>query len=165
MQASTRRRLVFGAALTAAASTLSCGSGETAVPTAAPAARAPAAGPASGSTASLPGEGTASAETGALPKALPADVPSYPGARVVTNSSAPEQGLLIAFQSKDSPEKVFEFYRQKLAEQGWNVEGEMSSADQRILIAGKGDRKASVLVSASEAGETQITLTLTNEEG
>jgi len=72
---------------------------------------------------------------------------------------------LIAFQSKDTPEKVFQFYRQKLAEQGWNVEGEMSSADQWMLIAGKGDRKASVLVSPGEAGETQITLTLTHEQG
>jgi len=84
---------------------------------------------------------------------------------VVTSSSVAEQGLLVAFQSKDTPERVFEFYRQKLAEQGWTVEGEMSSADQRMLIAGKGDRKASVLVSASEAGETQITLTLTHGEG
>jgi len=72
---------------------------------------------------------------------------------------------LVAFQSKDTPERVFEFYRQKLAEQGWTVEGEMSSADQRMLIAGKGGRKASVLVSASEAGETQITLTLIHGEG
>jgi hypothetical protein len=110
-------------------------------------------------------EEKARGESGALPKALPADIPSYPGASVVTSSSTAEQGLLIAFQSKDTAEKIFEFYRQSLAEQGWKVEGEMSSADQRMLIAGKGDRKASVLVSTSEAGETQITLTLSNGEG
>jgi hypothetical protein len=100
-----------------------------------------------------------------LPRDLPADVPSYPGASVVGSSRAPEQGVLITFQSKDTPAQVFEFYRQRLADQGWSVEGEMSSADQQMLIAGKRDRKASVLVSASEAGITEITLTLTKEEG
>ena len=164
MQASTRRRLIFGVALAAAASAISCG--REAGPPAAPAAGAKAVTPAPSSTASkVPREETAPGGNGALPKALPADVPSYPGASVVTSSNVAEQGLLVAFQSKDTPERVFEFYRQKLAEQGWNVEGEMSSADQRMLIAGKGDRKASVLVSAGAAGETQITLTLTQGEG
>ena len=163
MQAFTRRRLVRGAALAAAAATLSCGRGGAGAPAAAPAASAPATAPAPRPTApQAPGE---AAPSGSLPKDLPADVPSYPGASVVASSSAPAQGLLIAFQSKDTPEKVFQFYRQKLAEQGWNVEGEMSSADQWMLIAGKGDRKASVLVSPGEAGETQITLTLTHEQG
>jgi len=156
MHFSTRRRLLRRAALAAALATLSCGRKETAAPDA----RAPAAAPATSSTAP---QGVR--EGGTLLHDLPADVPSYPGASVVSSSRAPGQGLLVAFQAKDGPEKVFEFYRQKLAEQGWNVKGEMSSPDQWMLIAGKGDRKASVLVSVGEAGETEITLTLTHEEG
>jgi hypothetical protein len=84
---------------------------------------------------------------------------------VVRSSGASDQELLIAFRSQDTPAKIFEFYRQKLTEQGWNMEGEMSAADQDMLIAGKGDRRTSVLVSAGEAGATEITLTVTREEG
>jgi hypothetical protein len=147
------------AALAAALATLSCGRREAAAP-AAPDARAPATAPAASSTApqGVPERGTPLQD-------LPADLPSYPGASVVSSSRAPGQGLSVAFQAKESPEKVFEFYRQKLAEQGWNVKGEMTSADQRMLIAGKGDRRASVLVSVGESGETEIMLTLTHEEG
>ncbi|HKE11610.1 MAG TPA: hypothetical protein VKE73_08565 [Myxococcota bacterium] len=160
MQASTRWGLVFGTAFAATASTLGCGREGTSAPHAKPGVSTPAA---PGASPALRATGGA---TAADPKqALPADVPSYPGARVVRSSGASEQGLLIAFQSQDTPEKVFEFYRQKLAEQGWSMEGEMSSADQRMLIAGKGDRKASVLVSADEGGQTEITLTLTRGEG
>ena len=134
------------------------------MPAAAPRTRADEAAPSS-TAPHVSGEAPPGGESGALPQDLPPDVPSYPGASVVSSSRASEQGLLVAFQSKDSPEKVFEFYREKLAEQGWQVEGEMSSADQRMMIAAKGDRKASVLVSASERGETESTLTLTYERG
>ena len=143
-----------------AAAALSCGRGEAGRPTG-PASRPNDAAQIPPATAPLVPE-----REGASPRSdLPVDVPSYPGASVVASSSAPKQGILISFQSKDTPEKVFEFYRQKLPAQGWNVEGEMSSADQRMLIAGKGDRKASVLVSAGDAGLTEITLTLTHGEG
>ncbi len=163
MHPSTGRRLMRGAALAAAAATLSCGRGGEAVPAGA-APRTRTAAPAPSSTAPY-GEAPASGDSAALPQDFPPDVPSYPGASFVSSSRASEQGLLFAFQSKDDPEKVFEFYREKLAEQGWHVKGEMSSADQRMLIAAKGDRKASVLVSASERGETEIALTLTYERG
>jgi hypothetical protein len=158
MQASTRWGLVLGTAFAAAASTLGCGRGEATAPHAKP-------GVSAADPAPSKPLGGAGAETGDPRKALPADIPSYPGARVVRSSGAAEQGLLVAFQSQDTPEQVFEFYRQKLAEQGWSMEGEMSSADQRMLIAGKGDRKASVLVSADEAGQTEITVTLTRGQG
>jgi hypothetical protein len=126
-----------------------------------PVASAQVARPADSLPPKRPGEETAPAGN----EVLPPDVPSYPGASVVSSSNATEQGLIVAFQSKDAPEKVFEFYRQQLADRGWSVEGEMSSVDQRMLIAGKGDRKASVLVSGGEAGETQFTLTVTQGEG
>lgn len=163
MQASTRWGLVFGTAFAATASTLSCGRGGTSAPHAEPGVSAPAAAPGASPASRAPG--AAGAEIADPKQTLPADVPSYPGARVVRSSSASEQGLLIAFQSQDTPEQVFAFYRQKLAEQGWSMEGEMSSADQRMLIAGKGDRKASVLVSVDDGGQTEITLTLTRDEG
>jgi hypothetical protein len=91
-------------------------------------------------------------------------VPTYPGATAVVSSSVPEEGTLVSFESKDTPESVFEFYRKELVDRGWAMEGEMSSADQRMLIAGKGTRKTSVLVEGSDGATTQVTLTLTNDE-
>jgi hypothetical protein len=164
MRASSPRwGLVIGTAFAATASTLGCGRGGTSAPHAHPGVSTPAAAPGASPASRAPGGATA--EIADPKQALPADVPSYPGARVVRTSGPSERGLLIAFQSQDTPEKVFEFYRQKLPEQGWSMEGEMSSADQRMLIAGKGDRKASVLVSADDAGQTEITLTLTRAQG
>jgi hypothetical protein len=161
-----RRSVVFGAVLSASAATLCCGRGE-AAPSVGKSDARPRAPSVAGSAAwsRVPGEGAGHGGAGAPPEDLPGDIPSYPGARIVRSSGVSGEEFLIAFQSADAPEKIFEFYREKLAQQGWSVEGEMSSADQAMLIAGKGDRKASVLVSSGDSGETQITLTLTREEG
>jgi hypothetical protein len=117
-------------------------------PTAAPAPAAPA--PPSG------------ARTAGLPDSYPPDLPTYPSASAVASSKDGEEGLLVAFESQDTPEKIFAYYKDALAQQGWQLEGEMSSEDQHMLIANKGERKASVMVS-TEGGKTEITVTVTKD--
>jgi hypothetical protein len=151
------RRLLCALAFLATSVTFACGGDETPAPPALtpPTAEAPA---------STPGPAVPPVRDAvALPKDFPEDVPTYPGATSVVSSSVPEEGTLVSFESQDTAEAVFEFYRNQLVERGWAVEGEMSSADQRMLIAGKGPRKTSVLVEGSEGATTHVTLTLTDD--
>jgi len=151
------RRLAFASAALAAVAGLACGRGETAAP-----APPEASSPPGASEPAPPAVGTGDAHP-SLPADFPADVPIHPGATSIESSSVPEEGVLVSFRSQEAAQAVFDFYKTKLAEQGWTVEGEMSSSDQHMLLAGKGARKTSVLVADGEGGGTEVTLTLTED--
>jgi hypothetical protein len=148
---------LFGCVLVGAA----CGREKEAVtpPAAAPSAPAPAA-----QVAPPPSEAPVSPSTVSLPKGYPEDVPSYPGATPVASNQDGDEGMIVAFQSPDDSDRVFAFYKDELPRKGWQIEGEMSSEGQHMLIAGKEKRKASILLS-SEDGKTEITVTVTSDAG
>ena len=158
------RRLFCALALVATSATFACGGEEQPAPPASTPSAPVAPAPRSDASAPPAGDAVEEQTSGALPKDFPEDVPTYPGATSLVSSSVPEEGTLVSFESKDTAEAVFEFYRNQLAQRGWAVEGEMSSADQRMLIAGKGTRKTSVLVEGNEGATTEVTLTLTDDE-
>jgi len=129
-----------------------------------PASPAPAAAPAPPTPPTPPAPADTPAAAPRAAAVLPDDVPGYPGANAVASSQDGEEGLIVAFQTADDPEKIYQFYKEAFARQGWTLEGEMSSADQRMVLAGKDARRASVMVSV-EGEKTEITVTVTKDDG
>jgi hypothetical protein len=103
------------------------------------------------------GEGTA------LPADLPGDVPVYPGAQVLASISAGGRGTMLTLRADAAAGDVHSFYRSKLVEKGWTIEGEMNLGGQQTLMAEKADRKATVQIGSSDDG-TQIVVSVTGGE-
>jgi hypothetical protein len=154
-----RHAAFFALAAAACATALSaCGDESRAPAPPAP----PAAAAAPPAPAPAPAAPSAAPRAAGLPDTYPDDLPTYPASSAVASSQDGEEGLLVQFESQDAPDKVFAFYKDALAQQGWQLEGEMSSEDQHMLISNKGERKASVMV-APEGGKTEITVTVTKD--
>ena len=61
------------------------------------------------------------------------------------------------FESSRSPAEVFEYYKKKLVEEGWEIQGQIDEGDTRALNVRKGDEVATVLINRQDE-KTQITL-------
>lgn len=93
-------------------------------------------------------------EDAEIPADFPKDLPVYPGSKVVAGIVAGEGGM-ITLQTGDDPGKVADFYREKLAAEGWNLGSEMNLGGQRILTVEKEGRNGAVQISR-DGGETTI---------
>jgi hypothetical protein len=82
----------------------------------------------------------------ALPKSYPADVPSYPGASVLSSMSQGNEMTLVTLQTADAADKVYQFYSAKLKAGGWKIVNEVAAGQARLINGTKGARKADVTV-------------------
>lgn len=96
----------------------------------------------------------------ATPAGLPRDLPIYPGAVTLEATEAHGKGTSMVLECRETPQKVAAFYKHRLLEGGWSLDGEMTVEGEYMLVATKQARRASALV-ADEAGRTRITLTVT----
>jgi len=99
----------------------------------------------------------------AAPAGFPRDVPIYPGAVAVVATEANDSGASVVLESRETPRKVAAFYKNRLLEGGWSLDGEMTVEGEYMLVASKQARRASALV-ADEEGKTRITLTVTRDD-
>jgi hypothetical protein len=100
----------------------------------------------------------------ALPEDFPADLPVMPGAKAITVSRSRTEGLYVMWQASSPAQEVVAFYKQKLAADGWVIEREMDLGSQKMLIVGKDDREANVMVGGAD-DQVQIVLRLTQKSG
>lgn len=103
------------------------------------------------------------------PSGLPEDLPLYAGAVAISSMSSPASGTIVNLRSSDAPDAIFEWYRAELARRGWFVAKQDGAGAQHLVIAHKGGRKASLLISAKAAEgdakpEAQILLVVTEDE-
>lgn len=84
------------------------------------------------------GEG-AEEEDVRLPQTFPAEVPTYPQARLVASSYRFGQGTgTTDWESSASPRQVANFYQQFLADKGWQIEQRFTaSTPETILVKGE----------------------------
>ena len=92
-------------------------------------------------------------ESLAVPSEFPADIPVYEGATVTGSAFVREPGdesLLVIFLTKDSKDKVTDFYRNVFQQLGWTVQaGEPLGVAQRFNFQdAAGDIQGDVLVDA-----------------
>lgn len=90
-------------------------------------------------------DGEAHIETGEGVR-MPMGLPAYPGANStggmsVTATGEAGGGLngMVAFETRDAPEKVIAFYRAAAARAGKKIENEMTMGDMRMIGSGSGD--------------------------
>jgi hypothetical protein len=148
-----RGRVISGAALLALAA---CGRGERqATPGNVSVSGAPA-----DITISTP-NGTAEIRTGRALAGLPEGIPAYPNADAAQNidingGSAPGQGRILGFSTRDAPAQVIAFYAQAIAGAGYVIANRMDMATASSLTARSSTGQVVNIVAAQTGGNTRV---------
>jgi hypothetical protein len=95
-----------------------------------------------------------------VPDGFPADVKVYNGATIVTAMTVPN-GFNLQLTTKDSVEKVSEFYKARMAADGWTEEGIYASGQQSTLSFKKDKRTTTIMVIESEKATSITLMTMT----
>jgi hypothetical protein len=93
---------------------------------------------------------------------LPDDVPLPEGARAVHPALSASGTTRASFELSEPVGSVQSFYKTRLAETGWSLEGEKELESQVLLSARKDARELSVAMSES-AGQTQLVILVVGE--
>lgn len=113
------------------------------------------------------GKRVSSTQTGdsQAPAGLPDDLPLYAHAIPISSMASQSGGTIVNLRSTDGAEQIFVWYRDELPKHGWVLEKQSGAGGQRLVIARKPGRKASVLISASgdPPNATRILLTVLEE--
>jgi hypothetical protein len=93
---------------------------------------------------------------------LPSGMIVYPGAEVQSSVNATNSegvGNMVMLKSKDAPEKILAFYKEKLTASGMKISMETSMPNGGMIIAGGEKDKPGAMVTANaEKGETVISV-------
>lgn len=100
-----------------------------------------------------------------MPEDFPADVPVYPGAIVLLHQRTTAH-LTATFATSAGLSHVLAFYRERLPQEGWNVQERETTAGASIFEGWKGSRTCQVTVTEDHA-HTYIAFALSadREEG
>lgn len=94
-----------------------------------------------------------------LPETFPKDVPIYKGAVIIHAVSQADTAHSVTMQTKDSMEKVAEYYKTALTSKGWTEAQEINMPGQAIRGYEKGDRVVSVMTVPGD-GQTHVNLSV-----
>jgi hypothetical protein len=104
----------------------------------------------------------AGSESGvSLPENFPRDVPIYPDAKVITSMKTKEI-TTVSLTTADPPQKVLDFYGEKLKAHGWEIEGTMKMGDGGMVNATK-DKHTCIAQAGRDGQKTTITLSVTEK--
>lgn len=106
--------------------------------------------------------------SGKLPDNFPTDVPTYPGAKIISTITAPENdenggGIVVGFETSDSITKVASFYKAELTKNAWETTENFDGNDGFAITAVKANRNLYVAGGMND-NKVTITLSLTNEK-
>ena len=100
----------------------------------------------------------------ALPKGFPDDIPRYPGAAVLSSMSQGDAEGMVKLQTGDAIDRVYEFYDAKLRAGGWEIVGQVTTPEARMISGKKGKRKVSMMMGGSK-GKSSITVIYDDDQG
>lgn len=103
-------------------------------------------------------EGTFTAGKQELPDNFPSDLPVYSGAAIASTASGPE-GLAVTLTTQDSAKEVSTFYKNELADNGWEITQTVTLENATVYGFQKGSIEGTVAITESEEG-TSITISL-----
>jgi hypothetical protein len=102
---------------------------------------------------------------------MPSWVPAYPGAKAMGNLTAQGDdgsgrgaGGVVTFESSDTPEKVTEFYKDKIGAMGMKILTTFDSPDGGMLTAHDDDDKRTLHVTVGKGSSGGSTISLTYGE-
>ena len=98
----------------------------------------------------------------ALPDDFPKDVPVYPGS-TVTMSMAAKDGTHVTLKSADPASKVVAFYKEKLKENGWEIETTMNT-EEMSMVSGKKEKRTVMAMTNRDSGGSIVSLTVQQEK-
>ena len=82
-----------------------------------------------------------------LPTDFPNDVPIYGAASPMSSMSSVGHGTIVNLRTADSPESVFDWYKEQMPAAGWKIESESSERGRSLLGLRKGNRVASLVIT------------------
>ena len=97
----------------------------------------------------------------AVPDNFPEELPLYPGSAPAQGRGVDVEGVPMAalqLLTMDPPETVYEFYREKFQADGWEIEDRENFRGKNAISATNGKCKASMLVTPTEDGGSDIFL-------
>lgn len=97
----------------------------------------------------------------AIPETFADEVPIYPGAVPALGKGVVVDGVSMAgvhLESTDAPQKVYDFYVDKLSREGWTIEKRGGSEGKNAVAATNGNCKALMLAAPAEGGGTNLFL-------
>ena len=101
-----------------------------------------------------------------LPEGWSSDAPYYPGATIQfsgsTNSAEGKPTTTVVSETKDSSQKVLDFYKKEFEDKGWTIESNYQSAEMSILVVKKDNRVLSLTIIVNKES-TSITSVLENK--
>jgi len=97
-----------------------------------------------------------------LPANLAQDVPLYAQARPISSMMSAGHGTIVNLRSDDAAALISAWYGTELPARGWKLEKQSGAAGSHLVIARKGGRKATVLITGGPQG-SQILLTVLEE--
>ncbi len=98
---------------------------------------------------------------GTVPDNFPQELPLYPGSAPAQGRGVDVEGVPMAalqLLTMDPPETVYEFYRENLERDGWEIEDREDFRGKNAISASNGKCKASMLVTPTEDGGSDIFL-------
>jgi hypothetical protein len=102
---------------------------------------------------------TINSEGTKLPDDYPKDVPVASGAKIVMATSVDNKttkGSHLVLESTDSLDKITDFYKKGLADNGWKVNATLTQPQMTIITAAKDNRELSLSVQQAD-GKSTIT--------
>jgi len=105
----------------------------------------------------------ASGEEGvSVPEGFPKDVPLYPGA-IVTTAATVQNAMNVVLKTKDPISKVTSFYKEKMKDNGWEIQTAVDTADGTMLNGHK-ENRTQMTVMARDGDHTIVTLAIETEK-
>lgn len=92
-------------------------------------------------------------ENVSLPDDFPEDVYICEGQIMSVAQNLGVAGFQIVIKSSDETQALGEIYKEKLAEQGWEIISTFGMGDAYMISAKKGDRSVTVTIGVDEDGE------------
>jgi hypothetical protein len=84
---------------------------------------------------------------GELPTDFPDDVPLYGDAKPMSSVASVESGTVVSMRTQDPADRVFAWYQERYAAQGWEIEHEAVERGRSLIAARKGNRLSSVVIT------------------
>jgi hypothetical protein len=112
---------------------------------------------------------TAGGENNTWPANWPSDVPAYTNAKILTAVSSDQIAaaavISVNFSTTDTAQTVVDFYKTKLAANGWKVNPAVEASTFTVLSAAKDKRNVSVTVdNNSVAGQLKVIVSIVDKK-
>jgi len=86
-----------------------------------------------------------------LPKEFPTDVPSYPDSKVAGVLGNAQQGYMLSLETEATIAEATNFYKTRLAADGWTLVGAVEKSESTTMTATKDDRNLVIGISIENA--------------